>query len=71
MPDSIKAIGPVSEAATAREHATAHIVWHIGGGKLKHHAQPERRRQQRTGAEDRAEPEEPSNPSIHHIDIIA
>ena len=71
MPDSIKAIGPVSETATAREHAMAHMVWHIGGGKLKHHTPPERRRPQRTGAEDRQRPGEPSDPTIHHIDIIA
>ena len=71
MPDSIKAIGPVSETATAREHAMPHRVWHIGGGTLKHHAPPERRRPQRTGGEDRPEPEELSDPTIHHIDIIA
>ena len=71
MPDSIKAISPVSEAATAREHATTQMVWHVGEGKARRHPQPARKVRPWNGREDGDDTQEPPAPNIHHVDILA
>jgi len=71
MPDSIKAVSPVLEAATAREHATTHMVWHVGEGKEKRHPTPLPRVRPWNGRENDDDTQEPPAPNIHHIDIFA
>lgn len=71
MPDSIKAISPVSHAASAHEHATAHMVWPVGDGKTKHHAPPPRKMNDHQAEPHHHDGDEPQDPAIHHIDIMA
>ncbi len=70
MPDSIKAISPIRDIATAREHATAHMVWHMGDGKAKHSATPKSKSKRQKGEEQHHADGEPSEAGIHHIDIM-
>jgi len=71
MPDSIKAIRAISEAATAREHATTHMVWPLKDRAAQRHAPPERKINGRKVDEAHHEGTEPLDPAIHHIDILA
>lgn len=70
MPDSIKAISPILETASAREHATAHFIWRVNDGKAKHHVPPERKTARHKSEGEHHDQDAPSDPDIHHIDIL-